>query len=226
MAIKLHIRDMDDPDKCRVEGSGFDIRAATEKDGKAFGLPRHTGYHPQIWEAAKYIFGRPPNDMWLSDPTDGQFGGKGFEVNEHWRQGTVRRDFVSGEIVSIDVVPEILSAVRHDNSQNSDEGTFDASLSREVSDSIERATSKSISNGFALELSAEFTGKTQATETKLGIKTTYSLDVTEGESEAKSNTRTLSAGMGTQVTVKPGEEKRALRRIRPGRLRHHLSLPA
>ena len=206
MGIKLFIRDMDDPQKCRVEGQGFDVRAATEKDGKAFGLPRATGYHPQIWEAAKYIFGRAPNDMWLSDPTGGQFGGKGFELNEHWRQGTVHREFLKADIVSIDTTPEILSAVRHDNSHNSDPGTFDASLSREVADTLERSSSDSLMNGFALEIGLEFTGKTQATETKASIKTTYSMEATHEESETKSNTRTLSAGLGTSVTVAPGKE--------------------
>jgi len=208
MAVKLMIRDLDDPDRCRIEGVGFDLKTPSEKDVRAFGLLRETGYHPGAWEACRYILGRVPNDMWLGDPTGNQFGSKGYELNEHWKHCQVRRTFKSGRIVSLDTEPEILSAVRHDNSHNSDPGTFQAGLSRDVADTIERSHESSMTHGFALTLGVEL--GSEASGVKAKVETTYSMEASESDAVTKGKTKTLSANLGTEVEVPAGKVKRSV----------------
>jgi len=208
MAVKLFVRDLDDPERCRVEGEGFDLKAPDEQSVKAFGLRRETGHHPVIWEASKYIFGHPPNDMWIGQPTGGQFGGKGYEMNDHWQQPQLRRTFRRGQIVSLDTTPEILAAVRHDNSHSSIEGDYEASLEREVFDTIEVNDETSLSVGYSITVGVEL--GSEASGVKAKVESTLSTEATKTQGETKANGKTLKANQGVSVVVPPHRVMRSV----------------
>jgi len=213
MAVKLVFLDLDKPDAMRVEGAGFGLKLADEQSCRQFGLVRASTYHPQIWEAAKYIFGRAPNEMWLNDPTsiknvNEEFGGKGYEINQDWRPCQVRQTFHSARVLSQDAEPKAVYAVRHDNSDNSDEGEFNAGLNYSEENTAERSHGGHTTVGFALEISAEVGG--EATQSKVGVKETWSFETGREWNTTKSNAVALSAGLGTVVKVKPHEEKRSV----------------
>jgi len=208
MAVKLMVRDLDDPQKCRVEGTGFDIATVDDKIARAFGLRRETGYDPKLWEASKYIFGRPPNDMWLSDPTGGQFRGKGYEINEDWEPVVMRRTFRSAKILSLDTTPEILAAVRHDNSKSSVAAPFNASLSREVANSLEISEETSLAIGISHTVGVEV--GSEASGVKAKAETTISTEASRSQGKTEGKTKTLTAGQGVEVTVPAGKIMRSV----------------
>jgi len=209
MSVKLIIRDLDDPERCRVEGTGFDVKAVDEKAAQAFGLLRATGYHPGAWEACRYILGAPPNDMWLGEPTGDQGGGKMYELNAHWKPCQVRRTFKRAQIISLDTTPAVLAAVRHDNSHSSLEATYHAGLESEFADHAEIETWSSLTNGFSLTLGVEVGNEASAVKGK--VETTYSMEAASGKNKTKGKSRAFTTEEGVEVTIPAGRVMRSIR---------------
>jgi len=193
MAVKLIIKDLDDPQKCRVEGAGFDVRPVKDaKDLKPFALPGETGYHPHLWGAAAHFYGRPPNDFYCDEGTGAQ----------------LRRTFRSARILSMRADPEIISAVRLDNEDNGDDGQFDAGVSRNVANTAERTHGGHVTLGWSLTVGVEIGG--EAAQAKSKVEQTWSFEAGYEYSQSKSDTKELGANIGTSVTLKPGQVKRSV----------------
>lgn len=207
MSVKLMIKNLDDPKKCTVTGEGFGIKTVGGESAKAFGLVRATTYHPALWAAINRVFGRPPNDAWMSMPTGPQHGGGAFEACRK-KECQVIQTFKSAELVSLTAEPEILSSVLHDNSDNDAEASFHAGLTREISDTAERTHETHWSAGYSLTVGVEVGN--EASGVKASVEQSFTFEGGESKSETKSKTHTLSAEMSSDVTVGAHEKKRSV----------------
>lgn len=207
MAIKLLVRDLDNPEKCRVDGVGFDLKIVGDQDANQFGLPCHTGYHDPAWIGVRNLLGRLPNEMHLCEKTGGQFMGYAFSSNGK-DPCQVRRTFKSAKILSLSTKPEVLDSVRHDNTDNSDEGEFTANLGRTVEDTIEKSTSTSLSLGYSLTVGVEV--GSEASGVKAKVESTYSFEASYEKSQSRSYSKSFTSEIGTQVKVPPHKCKRSV----------------
>ena len=212
MPITIALRNMQDKDKATVDISGFDTKVADNHLADMFGLQRAAGNHPPTWGALNRNWGRPPNTVWLSDPTEcknekTQFMGRAYASNKNWRPVTITKTPVSATIRQITTDPKALTTKLLDNKYNSHPATLSEDLGWDVTHYAEVSDEKHWSQSFTLTVGAEV-GKETA-----GYKATFEFSSTTefGASQTKTSgkSESMSGNSNVSIEVPPYTQKEA-----------------
>ncbi len=169
-----------------VKVGGEDVRRLTNDLYPAFGITPEL-----LTSAVEAYLGKRPDAVYVSDPTP-----ENWYASNSWEPVTLRLHPVEASIVSIDTATTQLKSQVFSN-RSSKAGSFDVSITEDVSDSVETNWSQSISIGVTQSVSygIELIGG----DTSISFQT----DFQKGGSQS----RTVSMGQssGVMVDLEPGE---------------------
>lgn len=169
-----------------VEATGDLIRPLAADDYGKYGLSDSI-----LKDAVKAYFQARPSQVYLSDPTPGDQ----YQAN-NWSPVTVRLRPVAARVVSVDAV---LTALTEKTLRNNSKktGSFDASISQDVSETVDTNWSQSVS--FAVTQSINYGIKFIGGDTSVSFTT----DFQTGGSRSVSTSMGQSSGV--MVDLDPGE---------------------
>ena len=192
MGIEVSIVAGADRSTSSVQVSGSVQHVITEKEKVTFGV-----VDASLKEAVAKYFGKKPNDVYLHSPTP---WGDLYKTYG-WSQVQTYLTAEKAEITSITSEPTIIAKKTLVNN-SSKQATFDASISDQVSNTVESYWSSTDS----IEVSQTVTYKVTLKEVfEVGGQTSFSYGHTWGKGGSESKTTTVGSTSGVTVTLDPGE---------------------
>ncbi len=195
MGIQISITASTESSASQATASGSIEHVITDAERKTFGIGDSA-----LKKAVEKYFGKKPNDVFVKSPTPWNDLYKTYG----WSQVKTVLVPVKAEILGIDSQPDILATKTFTNN-SSVKGTFNASISQEVSNTV----SSNWSTGGTLSIS-------EAIEVGVNIEvfsakstTTISYSQSWGIGGSKSETSTVGSSAGVSVELDPGQSVEA-----------------
>lgn len=195
----------EDKPSSNVIASGKIVQIVTDKDRRLFKID-----NANLKSAVEKFFGKRPKDVFVKSPTPWNDLYKTY----NWPQVQRVLKVHDAKILEIDAKPEVLAEnelVNHSKKT----GTFNASLTTNVTNEVHHEWHKSDTIGFDVKIdSGEVSGELGIEEGiigKLGIRLAktelgFRYEHTWGSSHGDSHQTSIGTAQGVEVTLDPGEK--------------------
>ena len=195
MAISVSIRAGSDRDSSYVQATGTEEHIITDTERTNFKIT-----DGELKDLVNKYFGKRPNDAYLHSPTPWDDLYKRY----NWSQTQVKLVVEKAEITDITSEPVIIANKTFENSSDK-KGTFNASISDTVTNTISNTWSQSNTVSFSQKIKYEvgFLGTGGGGETSLSYSHTW------GESKTESKSVSVGTNSGVTVELDPGQAVKA-----------------
>ncbi|APJ03582.1 hypothetical protein [Silvanigrella aquatica] len=197
MSISVRIRAGSNMQNSSVYAEGSEFHIITDSERYSFNI----GSDADLKNAVGKYFGKNPNDAYLHSPTP---WGDLYKTYG-WPQTQTNLTVASSTIAEITSEPSIVKTQTFKNN-SSVAGTFDVSISEEVSNTVESNwnNSSSVSFGQSISYNVSFLGTGGGGETSFGFEQTW------GKGGSNSKSVTVGSSSGVTVLLQPGESVKSI----------------